>query len=743
MTTNKLAASTDLTRWRLRTDLGDSHWTYLREADSKESPQSDAERYLLGLSIAPEIDTNGNGTSAATNQSYGALFDDAARKGFSFLTRLQLPEGHWACDYGGPSFLLPGLIFAMYITETPIRDEWKIEMTRYLAHHANEDGGWGLHLEGKSTVFATGLYYVMLRLLGHDKEHPLLAKARECLLSHGGAAGIQQWGKIWLACLNLYDWEGVNCIPTDLWVLPEWLPFHPWRWWVQCRVVYLPTSYLWSNRCTIPLNPLLEEIREEIYTEPYRAIDFHRARNYTAPSDSLRKISSFLLVCFALIRVWYYHFRPRWFHRLANRRVSQLMRNEERNTNYNCLAPVNKAFQMAAAHFEDGPDSERVERHREKIEVYLCLGPHGMTCGGTNGVQVWDTAFIVQTAAEAGLAKDPQFKAPLTRALDFLDKSQLRYDLDDPHRQPRKGGWPFSTKSNGYIVSDCAAEGLKAVLMLQEECGYPRMIDELRLFDCVDTLLTMQNADGGYASYERVRGGKYLHHLNPAEIFDNIMVECTYPECTTAVLTALARFRRHFPAYRARDIDRTIGRAVGFIQSCQRPDGSWYGSWAICFTYATYFAVQSLGAAGLDWENDAGVRKACSFLLSKQRDDGGWGEHHSSCDEQRYVQHDVTSQVVNTAWAVMALMHAGYPDLRSIEEGLELIQERQQHNGEWLQEGIEGVFNQTWYKLPKVFVVNMIGYPNYKLYFTVMALGMYKTKYLPKLRKEYGLILSL
>ncbi|KAK8043134.1 lanosterol synthase [Apiospora phragmitis] len=296
-------------------------------------------------------------------------------------------------------------------------------MTRYLAHHANEDGGWGLHLEGKSTVFATGLYYVMLRLLGHDKDHPLLAPARACLLSHGGAAGIQQWGKIWLACLNLYGWEGVHCIPTDLWALPEWLPFHPWRWWVQCRAVYLPTSYLWSNRCTVPLTPLLQEIRDEIYTAPYRAVDFRRARSHTAPSDALRTISPLLLCCFALLRVWFDFLRLRWLHRLADRRVSRLMRSEEHNTGYHCLAPVNKAFHMAAAHFADGPGSERVRRHRETVDVYLWLGPRGMTCGGTKGVQVWDTAFIVQAAAEAGLAADPRFRAPLLRALGFLDKS--------------------------------------------------------------------------------------------------------------------------------------------------------------------------------------------------------------------------------------------------------------------------------------------------------------------------------
>lgn len=73
----------------------------------------------------------------------------------------------------------------MYITDTPFSHEWKVEIARYLASHVNEDGGWGLHLEGRSTVFATGLYYVMLRLLGMSREHPLAGRARECLLSLG------------------------------------------------------------------------------------------------------------------------------------------------------------------------------------------------------------------------------------------------------------------------------------------------------------------------------------------------------------------------------------------------------------------------------------------------------------------------------------------------------------------------------------------------------------------------------
>jgi lanosterol synthase len=112
-------------------------------------------------------------------------FNECARNGFEFYQSLQLSDGHWACDYGGPSFLLPGLMFAMYITDADIPKEWKAEMTQYLAHHVNPDGGWGLHLEGESTVFATTMYYVLLRIFGMEPEHPLAARARECILANG------------------------------------------------------------------------------------------------------------------------------------------------------------------------------------------------------------------------------------------------------------------------------------------------------------------------------------------------------------------------------------------------------------------------------------------------------------------------------------------------------------------------------------------------------------------------------
>lgn len=47
----------------------------------------------------------------------------------------------------------------------------------------------------------------------------------------------------------------------------------------------------------------------------------------------------------------------------------------------------------------------------------------------------------------------------------------------------------------------------------------PKLISKERMCDAVDVMLTLQNPNGGFASYELVRGPKWLEWLNPAEVF--------------------------------------------------------------------------------------------------------------------------------------------------------------------------------------------------------------------------------
>ncbi|CDP15767.1 unnamed protein product [Coffea canephora] len=55
-----------------------------------------------------------------------------------------------------------------------------------------------------------------------------------------------------------------------------------------------------------------------------------------------------------------------------------------------------------------------------------------------------------------------------------------------------------------------------------------------------------------------------------------------------------------------------------YIEETQEPDGSWYGSWGICYTYGTWFAVERLVAYGGNCWKFSKFISTCQFLPSKQ-----------------------------------------------------------------------------------------------------------------------------
>lgn len=576
-------------------------------------------------------------------------------------------------------FLLPGIIISLYITNTPIPEPWKIEITNYLAARAHsDDGGWSLHVEGESTVFGTALNYVVLRILGMDPDHPVARRARNCLHKLGGALGSPHWGKFWLALLGCYGWEGMNPIPPEMWLLPNWVPFHPYRWWIHTRQVYLPMSYMYSLRYSHPENDLVRSLREELFTQDYDSIEFWKHRNTVAGPDVYHPHSPVLDIANEVLTVWGCYVCPEFVQEKARKHVYDLICREDENTEYCCLGPVNNPLNLVARYLTEGEDSEGVRGHRESIRDFMWVKDEGMLANGTDGVQTWDTSFLVQAAIECELAEEPEYRGMLVKALEFLEDQQIREDcreMDICYRHQRKGAWAFSKRMQGYTVSDCTAEGLKAVMMLQNTPGMPTLVSDSRCTDAVDVLLTMQNADGGFASYEPIRAGPWVEHLNAAEVFGKIMVEYSYPECTTAVVTALALFRKYFSTYRCAEVDSTIEKAVRFIKDSQRSDGSWYGSWGICFNYANMFALESLALTGEFYENSSVSRKGCEFILGKQMADGGWGESYLSSVKEEYIHHK-DSQVVNTAWACIALMNAKFPHKEPIERGIKVCGRR-------------------------------------------------------------------
>lgn len=708
---------TDPSHWRLKSDpLGRQTWCYKEGDGIDDETQLNYVKYLLGCEDFPRPNVNGNGNNAWLAVQNGALF----------FKRLQLENGIFPCQYQGPMFMTIGYVAAAHYCNIEIPEPFKIELIRYIVNTAHPvDGGWGLHSVDKLTCFGTTMNYVCLRLLGMEPTHPVACKARKTLHSLGGALANPHWGKAWLSVLNLYKWEGVNPSPPELYLLPELLPLYPGNWWVHTRAIYLPMGLILANKLQCPETDVIRELRGEIFTKPYDSIAFSLHRNTVCGVDLYYPHTSFLNFCNWMLNKYEQH-RPNWMRKLVNRKVYELLVKDYMNTEWLLIAPVSFAFLMIITHAFEGPCLKNFTLLKNRMNDVVFLGPQGMCVTGTNGVQVWDCAFMVQYWFVAGLAEIPEYQEMVRKAYLFLCRSQFTSDCEPGSlRDHRNGGWPFSTKDQGYTVSDCTAEAIKAIIMVRNSDLFADVhgaISDDRLYDAIEVLMSLQNRGsvefGSFSTYEKIRTTPLLELLNPAEVFNNIMVEYPYVECTDSSVLGLTYFHKYYPDYKSDQIKFAIDDAIAYIAKAQARDGSWYGSWGVCYTYAGMFALEALETVGRYYENCEVVRKGCEFLLTKQVPDGGWLELMKGCETHTYINSE-KSLVVQTAWALIGLLLARYPHREPLDRAAGLLMRRQGATGEWKFEDIEGVFNHSC----------AIEYPSYRFLFPIKALGLYNRRF--------------
>ena len=662
---------------------------------------------------------------------------DAAHKAMQFYQMIQCEDGHWGGDYGGPMFLMPGLVCTLYLTKAPLAQEKKEAMVCYLRNHQQTDGGWGTHIECASTMFGTVLSYVALRLLGQGPAEPYMVAARGFIHQYGGALFAPSWAKFWLAVIGCYEWEGINSIPVEMWLLPNWMPFHPGKLWCHARMVYLPMGYVYCKRFApdVSADPLLQALRHELFTQSYESIDWDTYRQKCADIDEYSPLAPVMKVAQDVCSIYENHLLPRFgfLQKLRQRGlkfVIEYIHAEDKQTNYVDIGPVNKSLNMLSVWIDAEQDNscEAFQRHIPRVDDYLWVAEDGMKMQGYNGSQCWDTSFAVQAIVEGNLSE--QFPECTRKIYEYLNRTQIATDEENReyyYRHVSKGGWPFSTAAHGWPISDCTAEGLKGVLALHQTALIePRdRISDQRLCDAVNVILTLHNEDGGWATYENNRGSGWYEMFNPSEVFGDIMVDYSYVECTSACITALTNFSKALPEHRSAEVLNAIQAGREFLKSIQRADGSWYGSWGVCFTYGTWFGIEGLVAAGEDPASSEHIQRARAFLKGKQNPNGGWGESYLSCVNKAYPPDGTgpygedNSGVVQTAWALLGLMAAESDDRDVIERGVTYLMKKQLITGDWAQEAITGVFNRSC----------GITYTAYRNVFPLWALVRYHNKY--------------
>ena len=383
---------------------------------------------------------------------------------------------------------------------------------------------------------------------------------------------------------------------------------------------------------------------------------------------------------------------------------------EWQTTDYTSLSPVSGLLNIVALWLCDR-NAQDLHQAINRLEGWMWEDEHnGLRVAGARS-STWDTAFAIQALKAASSNLD--VSASLLKAQTFLASQQIRESFpkyQDFHRINPQGGFCFAGVRHGWPVSDCTAEALLALTNAPST-----VLSSCNLQDAVKFLFQCQNSDGGFGSYERRKIASTLEWMNPAEMFGNSMTEHSYIECTASCVEALGEYRLHYPDVMEEEIDIAIQQAKLWLLKKQMPDGSWPGFWGVNFIYGTMFGIRGLLAAG-ETKSPA-LRKACRWLVSKQRLDGGWGEHFQGCLTNQYVEH-TQSQVIQTAWAMMALLAVGTNHWDAIAKGANFLVNMQLENGEWPKQDWAGVFFHT----------ALLDYTLYRSYFPVWALGLYESR---------------
>lgn len=107
-----------------------------------------------------------------------------------------------------------------------------------------------------------------------------------------------------------------------------------------------------------------------------------------APHSSLLNVLNFVLSSYELCTL-----PP--LRRRALKRVYRLICEEDENTSYQDLGPVNKMMNLVCRALVEGPESVAYKMHHLKRKDFMWIGPEGMRMCGTNGSQLWDAVTII------------------------------------------------------------------------------------------------------------------------------------------------------------------------------------------------------------------------------------------------------------------------------------------------------------------------------------------------------------
>ena len=607
-------------------------------------------------------------------------------------------DGHWVFELEADCTIPAEYVLLRHYLGEPVDAALEAKIANYLRRVQGAHGGWPLVYEGDFDMSASVKAYFALKMIGDFLDAPHMARAREAILSRGGAVHSNVFTRFMLAMFGVMTWRSVPVLPVEIMLLPLWFPFHLNKMSYWARTTIVPLTVLAA------LKPRAKNVSgvgiDELFLQPPHSIGM----TAKAPHQSWGWFVLFRALDTVLRAI-----EPLFPRKLRQRAIdSAVAFIEERLNGEDGLGAIYPPMANTVMMYEvlgKGPrlsaargDAARArqaagDRRARGLLPALRLAGMGhladLSCAHRSrrrGSDLGRQTGAGLAAAETG----PGRQGRLGREAAAV----------------RPGGWAFQYNNAYYPDLDDTAVVVMAMDRARRASGsadYDEAIARGREWIC-----GMQSRDGGWAAFDVNNLEYYLNNIPFSD--HGALLDPPTEDVTARCVSMLTQLGETAQS------SQSVADGIAYLRRTQLAEGSWYGRWGMNYIYGTWSVLCALNAAGVD-HADPMIRKAVEWLVSIQNKDGGWGEDARSYRLDYRGFEGAPTTASQTAWALLGLMAAGEVENPAVLRGVEYLIATQTEKGLWDEQ------HYTATGFPRVFYLRYHGYPKF---FPLWALARYR-----------------
>ena len=359
--------------------------------------------------------------------------DSVIAKATQALLQKQAADGSWAYELEADVTIPAEYILLGHFLGS-INQPLYERIAEYIRATQEDHGGWPLFPKGALDISASVKAYFALKCVGDDPEAPHMKRAREAILTQGGAAKSNVFTRIQMALFGAVPWKAVPVMPVEIVLLPRWFPFHLEKVSYWSRTVIVPLLVLMAKKPRAR-NPQGIRIDELFTVPPAQVKQWHSNATRSIWNPVFRGIDAVLRALEPLI--------PNALRGKAIVRAVAWV--EERLNGEDGLGGIYPAMANSLMMFDTlgyPPGHDSFVTARGAVDRLVIDEPGRSYCQPCLS-PVWDTALAAHALLEAGA--DPQ---AIGKACEWLKDKQILDVMGDwASRRPglRPAAGPFST----------------------------------------------------------------------------------------------------------------------------------------------------------------------------------------------------------------------------------------------------------------------------------------------------------